>query len=45
LRRYAPLLIWAVPIAFLLAGHWPFGLMPALLITIWVGLSGRDRRS
>ncbi|MDJ0871581.1 MAG: hypothetical protein QNJ87_07420 [Gammaproteobacteria bacterium] len=32
---------WAVPLGFLLLGTWPFGLFPAILLTIWMLLSRR----
>jgi hypothetical protein len=36
-------LAWVVPLAFLSAGHWPFGLLIAILVTLWVVLDARDR--
>jgi hypothetical protein len=47
LRRHGPyrllwlIPIWAVPAGFLVSGYWPFGLMVALLLTVWL-LSGRE---
>jgi hypothetical protein len=38
-RGYRALLVWVVPPGLLLAGHWPFGLAIALLVTVWT-LSG-----
>jgi hypothetical protein len=37
------LVAWLVPLAFLAAGHWPFGLFIAILVTLWVVLDARDR--
>jgi hypothetical protein len=35
-------LAWVAPLAFLGAGHWPFGLLIAILVTLWVVLDARS---
>lgn len=35
------LLLWAVPLGFLLAGYWPIGIVPMTLFTLWLLLRGR----
>ena len=37
------ILIWLVPLVFLSLGHWPFGLLIAIVATLWLYLERRDR--
>lgn len=41
LRWVLVALVWLVPLSFFLSGMWPFGLFPAILLTLWVALSGQ----
>ncbi len=41
-RRWVAVgLVWLVPVGFFFLGTWPFGLFPALLLTLWVFLTSR----
>ena len=42
LRWALLVLAWVAPLAFLGAGHWPFGLLIAILVTLWVVLDARS---
>ena len=42
-RRWLWLIpVWTVPLGFLLAGYWPFGLLAAVALSAWVllGIEG-----
>lgn len=34
--RYWLLALWGVPLAFLSQGLWPVGILPMILVTVWV---------
>jgi hypothetical protein len=34
--RWLLLLLWGIPLGFLLNGYWPFGVIPMTLLTLWL---------
>lgn len=35
------MMVWMIPLGFLLSGYWPIGLFPAILVTLWASLTSR----